>query len=248
MGLFQSEVESITKKLREAERELAETIRGRPALALEAERGKLEGLTKLDSRVAEIKQRVENLTDAVAAAKWQAKISAEQEVIPAIEARKAAGANLKKGLSYLVTAIKQVRNANAQLAERAKELGVRANGPDLLLATLVEVAVAFDIDGLAARIAELDARPRPAGFTPPEFAAEIARLKDGLGIEFPEVSFGIGRLHEEEVTLDALLAGFRERAKSPGPKKRMAPRPEDRGTGVLGAINAANRPAAGQRP
>jgi len=243
MGLFGSDVETLERKLKAAERELAQVIEGRPALALEAEKGEPAGLAELDGKAAEIRQRIENLTDALAAGRWQAKIARERELVPLIEARKGAGAGLKKALSSLVTAIGQVRAANAALDKRARELKERASGPNLLQAVLIELAVAFDLDGLAGKIAELDARKASAGWTAEEFGNEITRLKDGLAGAFPQVRLGMLRIDAEEAALDTMLADFRKRAALQGPKKRL-PRPGDHGTGAVGFVAIALRDGA----
>jgi len=237
-----AEVEGIERKIRGAEKRLRELTEGRPSFALRAERGDPAGLQKLDAQIDAAKREVETLQDAAQAARWQKKVTMEQAVVPFIEARRNAGVALRKALSSLCEGIKRIRDANAKLAESARELGVRVQGPDVMLAVLAEIGAAFDVNGLAAQIAQLDARPRPEGFTSDEWAHEIGRLKDGIAIEFPSIRFGAPTFEQEEGMLDAALAEFRKRADSPGPKKRMPPRPEDQASGGLAGFGSVGRP------
>ena len=246
MAVFGSEVEELNKKLAVARRELEDAMAARPAAALRAERGDAKSLGELDRKAEQIKARIENLTDALAAARWQAQVAAEKQFVPAIELRKKVGSKVRQALTTLTTAIGELRASNAVVAAQAKELKIRRVTPsDLLIPILLELAIAYDLDGLTGRIDELNKRERPREtWTEEEWAQELGRLEAGLKIEFPAFAFGFPDFTDEEASLDAALEEFKKRAASKGPRKRSAVAAEQP-SGVLGALNAESRRVGG---
>jgi len=113
-------VAEIDKEIQRVGREILNLQEQRPNPALEAERGDRRALADLDARIEKLKVRKETLADARVAVAWEQKRALEKECAPLVKEAGTQWKNVKRGLSALLTGLRQYSEAVEQVNEYRK--------------------------------------------------------------------------------------------------------------------------------